>query len=52
MSDILGNLYAFLIDSNSFLKPGTLIEPGVSWEVPDKKKNCIYFNIILFLDNT
>lgn len=30
ISDIVGNLYAFLIDSNSFLKPGTLIEPGVS----------------------
>lgn len=30
MSDVVGNLYAFLIDSNSFLKPGTMIEPGVS----------------------
>lgn len=30
MSDITGNLYAFLIDSNSYLKPGTIIEPGVS----------------------
>ncbi|XP_050546910.1 WD repeat-containing protein 11-like isoform X2 [Daktulosphaira vitifoliae] len=29
VSDIVGNLYAFLIDTNSFLKPGTMIEPGI-----------------------
>ncbi|XP_050421580.1 WD repeat-containing protein 11-like [Adelges cooleyi] len=29
ISDVAGNLYAFLIDSNSYLKPGTIIEPGI-----------------------
>lgn len=37
ISDIVGNLYAFLIDSNSFLKPGTTIEPGVSFKIYYKK---------------
>uniref|UniRef100_A0A2S2NNV8 WD repeat-containing protein 11 n=1 Tax=Schizaphis graminum TaxID=13262 RepID=A0A2S2NNV8_SCHGA len=34
ISDITGNLYAFLIDSNSFLKPGTMIEPGILLKPP------------------
>ncbi|VVC35482.1 Hypothetical protein CINCED_3A000598 [Cinara cedri] len=34
ISDIAGNLYAFLIDSNSCLKPGTMIEPGILLKAP------------------
>lgn len=45
MSDIVGNLYAFLIDSNSFLKPGTMIEPGVSLKI----RNANIINNTLFL---
>jgi len=47
ISDITGNLYAFLIDSNSFLKPGTMIEPGVSLNICLLKD--IYL-ILIFLD--